>query len=126
MKRLEEIHAELETLGGAGALDAAQMPERHGDRGLAVDDPEVDLEAWSSTVVAAVVKVVWASPFEQDADEQFRRASRARELRALATPIDFEAPPARKRPEPETAKPPSWAWAVKRRRSVDRHKRARR
>lgn len=128
VKRLHEIEVELEMLGGAGALDLETLPERFVAGGLAVDDPRIDLEAWSSTVVAAVTKAVWASPLQQDADERFRRSSRARELRALATPIEFEAPPPppRKRPEPETAKPPSWAWAANHLRSVDRYKRSRR
>lgn len=113
-KRLEQIEAELESLGESDGL-SAHLPERYKHPGAVDTERAPDLEMWSSTIVAALVKAVWASPVEADADEQFRRSNRARELRALATPIDFEPsppPPPRSRPEPETAKPPSWAWAA--------------
>lgn len=112
MKRLEQIEVELDSLGSSDALSTA-LPERHRPPGAIDTERTVDFDVWSSTVVAAVMKAVWASPLERDADEQFRRSNRARELRELATPIDFEPPPP-SRPEPETAKPPSWAWAATR------------
>jgi len=112
MKRLEQIEAELDSLGDSEAL--SNLPERYNHPGAVDTERAPDLDGWSSTVVAAVLKAVWSSPLEADAHEQFKRSNRARELRALATPIDFEPapPPPRPRPEPETAKPPSWAWAA--------------
>ena len=114
MRRLEQIERELESLGEGSTL----LPVPHQEATAPdVDDRGPDYEPWSTAIVAAVVKAVWANPIEPDAEEQLRRSSRARELRelrALATPIEFE-PPAAKRPEPETAKPPSWAWAAARR-----------
>lgn len=112
VKRLEQIEAELDSLGERASLSSF-LPARIAAPD-AIEGPP-DLDSWSSTMVTAVVKAVWSSPLEADADEQFRRASRARELRALATPIDFEPEEKpRPRPEPETAKPPSWAWAATR------------
>ena len=116
MKRLEQIEDELESLGSSGALSNS-VPERYRSPGAVDTERTVDFDVWSSTVVAAVMKAVWSRPLERDADEQFRRSNRARELRALATPIDFEPPTpptTPPRPEPETAKPPSWAWAATR------------
>jgi hypothetical protein len=111
MKRLEQIEEELEALGGAGAL-TDNLPVRRPEHAPDIERSP-DLEAWSHTVAAAVVKAVWATPLEADADDQFRRSSRARYLRELATPIEFDPPP-RPRPEPETTAPPSWAWAANR------------
>ncbi len=109
MRRLEDIEAELESLGhqfsDGHVADAEPITE------TTDVDASADLEGWSSAVVAAVMKVVWSDPID-DGDDQVRRSSRARQLRALATPIEFDAP-ARPRPEPETARPPSWAWAAK-------------
>ena len=112
VKRLEQIEAELDSLGEQASLSNL-LPERIAAPGAIDLDQAPDLESWSSTVVTAVVKAVWSSPLDADAGEQFRRANRARELRELATPIEFEpAEKPRSRPEPETAKPPSWAWAA--------------
>ncbi len=114
MQRLEQIESELKSLGSGRALSDA-LPELRPAAGLpGVEDQPMDLEAWSTTVTAAVLKAVWSNPLDRDLGEQLRRSSRARELRELATPIEFDAP-ARPRPEPETKKPPSWAWAAGRR-----------
>jgi len=112
MRRLEDIEAELESLGHQFNVGG----ERVDDPASGSEFPEVnaptDLDSWSSAVVAAVMKVVWSDPID-DGDDQVRRSSRARQLRALATPIEFESPP-QPRPDPETAGPPSWAWAARR------------
>ena len=119
MRRLEEIESELEALGATGGLTSALPVRSAGDRvGEIVDvsgDPELD--AWSRTVVTAVMKVMWAGQPPTEVEAQYRRSNRARELAALATPIEFDAPaPAPpRRPEPEAPKPPSWAWAAGRR-----------
>ena len=112
MRRLEDIEAELESLGHQFSSDDDAVRDADTVEDSTEVEASVDLDGWSSAVGAAVMKVVWSDPID-DGDDQVRRSSRARQLRALATPIEFE-PPARPRPQPETARPPSWAWAARR------------